>query len=50
MGWFANGLDRFNLLILVIVPSLSVWFWYCNKQADRGKRVIEGSPEFRYTI
>lgn len=43
-------LDSCNLLILAIVPSLSVWFRFCNRQADRGKRVIEGAPDFRYTI
>lgn len=35
---------------MLIVGSLSLWFYFCNKQADRGERVIEESPEFRYTI
>ncbi|KEY80023.1 phthalate transporter [Aspergillus fumigatus] len=39
-----------NLLILVIVAAMSVWFRICNKQADRGQRIIEGSADFRYTI
>ncbi|KAB8237252.1 hypothetical protein ETB97_001042 [Aspergillus alliaceus] len=39
-----------NLLILVIVAALSFWFRLSNQQADRGKRVIEGSPDFRYTL
>ncbi|RMJ21380.1 phthalate transporter [Aspergillus sp. HF37] len=39
-----------NILIIIIVGCLSLWFHYCNKQADRGERVIEESPEFRYTI
>ncbi|KAJ5618226.1 hypothetical protein N7528_006869 [Penicillium herquei] len=39
-----------NILIILIVCALSVWFWFCNRQADRGKRVIEGEPSFRYTI
>jgi hypothetical protein len=39
-----------NLLIILIVFALSVWFWWCNKQANRGKRVMEDSAEFRYTI
>ncbi|KAJ5819594.1 hypothetical protein N7474_005185 [Penicillium riverlandense] len=39
-----------NILIILIVLVLSVWFRHCNRQADRGKRVIEGSPDFRYTI
>ncbi|KAE8363350.1 major facilitator superfamily domain-containing protein [Aspergillus caelatus] len=39
-----------NILILFIVASLSLWFRRSNREADRGERVIEGSPEFRYTI
>ncbi|KAM0121424.1 hypothetical protein ACP6JC_001847 [Aspergillus fumigatus] len=39
-----------NILILVIVAAMSVWFRICNKQADRGQRIIEGSADFRYTI
>ncbi|PKX93349.1 putative phthalate transporter [Aspergillus novofumigatus IBT 16806] len=39
-----------NILILIIVASMSVWFRICNKQADRGQRIIEGSANFRYTI
>jgi hypothetical protein len=29
---------------------MSTWFWYCNRKADRGEKVIEGSETFRYTI
>lgn len=39
-----------NILILIIVAAMSVWFRICNKQADRGQRIIEGSADFRYTI
>ncbi|CAI7577131.1 uncharacterized protein N7487_004020 [Penicillium crustosum] len=39
-----------NILIILLVLSLSLWFRICNKQADRGKRVIEGDATFRYTI
>ncbi|KAJ5500712.1 Major facilitator superfamily domain general substrate transporter [Penicillium expansum] len=39
-----------NILIILLVLSLSLWFRICNKQADRGKRVIEGDAAFRYTI
>ncbi|PLB40489.1 putative phthalate transporter [Aspergillus candidus] len=39
-----------NLLILVVVAAQSLWFRRCNRQADEGKRVIEGSEDFRYTI
>ncbi|KAF9883929.1 hypothetical protein FE257_002672 [Aspergillus nanangensis] len=39
-----------NLLILLIVGAMSAWFKHCNKLADQGRKVIEGSPDFRYTI
>ncbi|KAL1959898.1 hypothetical protein VTO42DRAFT_566 [Malbranchea cinnamomea] len=39
-----------QLLVLVTVALLSVYFWYCNRKADRGEMVIEGSETFRYTI
>ncbi|KAJ5152735.1 uncharacterized protein N7482_009213 [Penicillium canariense] len=39
-----------NVLIILIVSTLSVWFRFCNRQADRGERVIEGEDRFRYTI
>ncbi|KAI2913198.1 hypothetical protein CBS147343_4417 [Aspergillus niger] len=39
-----------NLVTMITVAALSVWFRYANKQADRGERVIEGSSDFRYTI
>ncbi|PLB50639.1 permease of the major facilitator superfamily [Aspergillus steynii IBT 23096] len=39
-----------NLLILVIVGVMSLWFRHSNKQADEGKRVIEQDPNFRYTL
>ncbi|KAG2416571.1 hypothetical protein HFD88_007786 [Aspergillus terreus] len=39
-----------NILILIIVASLSLWFRICNKQADRGTRIIEGIADFRYTL
>ncbi|KAJ5630254.1 uncharacterized protein N7484_010354 [Penicillium longicatenatum] len=39
-----------NILIILIVCVMSVWLRFCNRQADRGKRVIEGEPSFRYTI
>lgn len=41
---------RCNILIIILVLGLSLWFRICNKQADRGKRVIEGDVAFRYTI
>ncbi|KAJ5241769.1 uncharacterized protein N7469_000096 [Penicillium citrinum] len=39
-----------NILIIVTVLCMSLWLWFCNRQADKGKREIEGDPNFRYTI
>ncbi|EEH38746.1 hypothetical protein PAAG_08473 [Paracoccidioides lutzii Pb01] len=39
-----------QVLLLIIVGMLSLYFWRCNRKADRGELVIEGSPSFRYTI
>ncbi|CAI7678954.1 unnamed protein product [Penicillium pancosmium] len=39
-----------NIMIILVVCCLSVWFWFCNKQAEKGEREIEGEPSFRYTI
>ncbi|KAJ5623953.1 hypothetical protein N7510_000262 [Penicillium lagena] len=39
-----------NILLLLIVVSLALWYRHCNKQADRGERIIAGVEGFRYTI
>ncbi|KAL4976048.1 major facilitator superfamily domain-containing protein [Aspergillus desertorum] len=39
-----------NLLLMLIVVVQSVWFRIANKRAERGERIIEGAPGFRYTI
>ncbi|KAG2417820.1 hypothetical protein HFD88_000919 [Aspergillus terreus] len=39
-----------QLLVLVVVSILSLHFWNSNRKADRGEKVIMGSPEFRYTL
>lgn len=44
------GLIACNLMILIIVSCLSLWFKICNKRAERGQLVIEGLQDFRYTI
>lgn len=41
---------RCQLLILIVVGALTLHFWRCNRKADRGKMIIEGSAEFRYTL
>ncbi|KAB8217704.1 major facilitator superfamily domain-containing protein [Aspergillus novoparasiticus] len=39
-----------NLLSIVVVCILSLYFYISNRRAARGKLVIEGLPEFRYTL
>ncbi|KAL4875471.1 major facilitator superfamily domain-containing protein [Aspergillus karnatakaensis] len=39
-----------NLVLMLIVGVQSLWFRRANRLADEGRRVIEGSPGFRYTI
>ena len=39
-----------NLIIIVTVAINTVLFRRKNKQADRGEVVLEGDPNFRYTI
>ncbi|KAL2803131.1 major facilitator superfamily domain-containing protein [Aspergillus granulosus] len=39
-----------QFLLLIVVSTLSAYFWYCNRKADRGELIIEGSADFRYTI
>ena len=38
-----------NVLIIIIVSILSVYFRICNRKADQGKLIIEGLEGFRYT-
>lgn len=39
-----------NILIIVTVGILSIYFRICNKKVDRGVFVIEGLAGFKYTI
>ncbi|CBF78998.1 hypothetical protein AN7137.2 [Aspergillus nidulans FGSC A4] len=39
-----------NLLLMLIVVVQSIWFRIANKRAERGEKLIEGVPGFRYTI
>ncbi|KAF2658362.1 MFS general substrate transporter [Lophiostoma macrostomum CBS 122681] len=36
-------------VVAVMGTTLIFYLRHCNKQADEGKRIIHGSPEFRYT-
>lgn len=38
------------VLIMMIVGVLSMYFRRCNRQADRGERVLLEDPSFRFTI
>jgi hypothetical protein len=39
-----------NLLLILIVSVMTIWFRICNKKVDRGELVIEGLQGFKYTI
>ncbi|KAJ6124370.1 phthalate transporter [Penicillium samsonianum] len=39
-----------NLLSLVVVGTLTVYFAVCNRRASRGSKVIEDLPGFKYTL
>ncbi|WEW56246.1 hypothetical protein PRK78_001685 [Emydomyces testavorans] len=39
-----------QLLVIILVAVMSLYFWRCNRKADRSEMVIERSAEFRYTI
>jgi len=39
-----------NGLIVLITGLLTVKFWLANRRADRGGKIIEGQPGFRYTL
>lgn len=46
----ANVLHSASVLVIIIVVLESLYFHRCNKQADRGERIIMDDPNFRYTI
>lgn len=39
-----------NVLVILIVIALTIYFKRCNAQADRGERVLQDDPKFRFTI
>ncbi|KAL1952484.1 hypothetical protein VTO42DRAFT_5274 [Malbranchea cinnamomea] len=39
-----------NVAVIVTCGILSVYFYISNKKADRGEKIIDGDPDFRYTI
>lgn len=41
---------RCNVLVIIIVGCLSMWFRKKNRQADRGECVLLEDPNFRFTI
>ncbi|CAO1617563.1 unnamed protein product [Sympodiomycopsis kandeliae] len=40
----------FQAAIIVITSILALWFMHCNRLANRGQKIIEGHPAFRYQI
>ncbi|KAF2017231.1 MFS general substrate transporter [Aaosphaeria arxii CBS 175.79] len=39
-----------NALTIITVGILTIYFRRCNRQADRGERILLGDPNFRFTI
>ncbi|KAL8956976.1 MAG: hypothetical protein Q9183_006176, partial [Haloplaca sp. 2 TL-2023] len=39
-----------NGLVIVLVLCLSGWYHWANTQANKGKKILEGSETFRYTL
>ena len=39
-----------QILVILIVLGLDIKFYFANKRAERGERIIEGIEGFRYTI
>lgn len=39
-----------NVLVIVMVVIMTIYFRRCNAQADRGERILMGDPTFRFTI
>lgn len=39
-----------NVLVMVTVAIMTLYFRRCNRQADRGERILLGDPTFRFTI
>lgn len=38
-----------HLLMIGVVLSCTIWFWFMNRRASKGQSLIEGVPKFRYT-
>lgn len=39
-----------NFLVIILVVVNSIYFRRENRKADRGEKILEGDPNFRYTI
>lgn len=44
------GVLACNILIIAIVSMNTIYFRRENRKADKGEKVLEGDPNFRYTI
>ncbi|KEF51813.1 uncharacterized protein A1O9_12150 [Exophiala aquamarina CBS 119918] len=38
-----------HILMICIVLTCTIWFWVANRRARKGRYLIEGVPDFRYT-
>lgn len=38
-----------HIVIIVIVVLFSIYFWFANEKQRKGKKVLEGTTDFRYT-
>lgn len=38
-----------HIAMVAVVVGCTIWFWYANRRARLGDRLIEGVPGFRYT-
>ena len=40
----------FQILTILLVSKNFIYYSYCNRKANRGEMVIQGQPNFRYTL
>jgi hypothetical protein len=38
-----------HIIIIAIVAGFSIYFWHANGQEKKGKKLLEGTMDFRYT-
>lgn len=40
----------FQILTIILVSKNFIYYSYCNRKANRGEMIIQGQPDFRYTL